>query len=85
MVFQKDKNNITGFSGCNNYFGMYSLDGDTIVFSKIGATKKYCNGISKKEKLFLNLLTTITNYRVTGNKTIELLNSNKEIIITLKP
>ncbi|WP_456382925.1 META domain-containing protein [Hydrogenimonas sp.] len=35
---------ISGFSGCNSYFGKVTLDGTSITFGPIGSTRKYCMG-----------------------------------------
>ncbi|WP_300365428.1 META domain-containing protein [Hydrogenimonas sp.] len=35
---------ISGFSGCNQYFGKSELTSTTISFGPIGSTRKYCMG-----------------------------------------
>jgi heat shock protein HslJ len=44
MRFDPDSARISGFSGCNRYFGTYTLDGDTpaIAFGAVGMTKMAC-------------------------------------------
>jgi heat shock protein HslJ len=32
----------TGFAGCNNFFGSYELDGASLTFGPIGATRMAC-------------------------------------------
>ena len=33
---------VTGFSGCNNFFGRYELDGSSLTFGPMGATRMAC-------------------------------------------
>ncbi len=33
-----------GFSGCNNFFGSYELDGALLKFGPVGATRMFCQG-----------------------------------------
>jgi len=35
---------ISGFGGCNNYFGKSELTSTSISFGPIGSTRKYCMG-----------------------------------------
>ena len=35
----------TGFSGCNNFFGSYELDGSSLKFGPVGATRMACPDI----------------------------------------
>ena len=42
--FDGDKQQATGFSGCNNFFGNYELSGHSLKFGDMGATRMYCEG-----------------------------------------
>ena len=33
---------VTGFAGCNNFFGSYELDGSSLTFGPMGATRMAC-------------------------------------------
>jgi heat shock protein HslJ len=57
--------NITGDSGCNNYFGAYTTSGIRgISIGPLGSTKMSCagNGIMNQENLYLQLLQKMTIY-----------------------
>ena len=43
----------TGFSGCNNFFGGYELDGESLKFGPIGATRRFCEGASGEVEMRL--------------------------------
>jgi heat shock protein HslJ len=36
------KKRVSGFSGCNNFFGGYELDGPSLKFGLIGSTRRAC-------------------------------------------
>lgn len=53
---------LTGYDGCNNYFGTYTLTGVTtpkgegMTIGDIGATKKYCATLASQEQEYLAIL-----------------------------
>jgi heat shock protein HslJ len=73
IIFNSD-GTLSGNTGCNNYFGSYTLTGETTKFGKsisisnIGSTKMYCADISENEMTYLNLLRTTMAYSITNNK-----------------
>jgi len=73
IIFNSD-GTLSGYTGCNNYFGSYTLTGETTKFGKsisisdIGSTKMYCADISDNEMSYLNLLRTTMAYSITNNK-----------------
>jgi heat shock protein HslJ len=62
---------LTGFGGCNNYFGSYTLTGQTTQYGKtisisdLGSTKMYCAETSDLELTYLNLLRQTKTYSIT--------------------
>ena len=42
IVFEASTNNVSGFGGCNSFFGTYTIDGNDISFGDIASSKKYC-------------------------------------------
>lgn len=51
----KDGNTIVGKGFCNSYFGNYEMNGDSIRFSNIVATKRFCGDISNESRFFKEL------------------------------
>jgi heat shock protein HslJ len=51
-----DDGKVNGFAGCNTYFGNYDIDGRTITFAAIGATRMHCEAAMELEQAFLKLL-----------------------------
>lgn len=69
FTLNEEENRITGFAGCNNFFGTYNLkDGDRISFSSLGATKMACPDSDFNESDFLEMFGLVDNYRITGDK-----------------
>lgn len=59
---------VTGFAGCNNFNGNYTLEkGNRIRFSKIAATKMACPHVVVKEFDFLQVFELADNFTVNGN------------------
>ena len=80
LSFDQATNKFTGFAGCNSFFGAYSIQDNTIKFSNIAASKKFCpNEIGTLENHFLKALNTTTHYSIKDN-TITL-SDNENILI----
>jgi heat shock protein HslJ len=73
ITFNND-GTLTGFGGCNNYFGSYTLTGQTSKFGKtitiggLGSTQMYCAETSDLELTYLNLLRSSMAYSITNDK-----------------
>lgn len=69
FVLKSEDNRMNGFSGCNNFFGAYSLqDGNQITFSSIGATKMACFDVKVNESDLFEVFNTADNYSINGNE-----------------
>jgi heat shock protein HslJ len=58
---------FTGNAGCNDYFGVYSVDGGLLSIGQLGSTENYClsaAGIMEFEQRYLSLLTETTRYNI---------------------
>lgn len=65
--------NVTGTTGCNNYFGPYKLDGGTIEVGLLGSTLMLCEGpVGAQETTFMAALPKATGWSVgsDGNLTL---------------
>jgi putative lipoprotein len=69
-----DDGTLSGFSGCNNYNGGYTLTGQTTEFGKtitigpLASTKKYCADTADLESKYLANLQNTKTYSITNNK-----------------
>jgi heat shock protein HslJ len=58
---------ISGNAGCNNYFGTYRADGNSLTFSEISFTEMFCgDGLMAEESAFLAALQEAATYKITG-------------------
>ncbi len=80
LVFDED-HGVSGSTGCNNYFGTYSSDGDTLTFSGLGATEAYCQDTSEQERWLLTALRNAATYTVDSRK-LELFDANGSRLLT---
>ncbi|MUU79825.1 META domain-containing protein [Winogradskyella endarachnes] len=68
ITFDIATNKVTGFAGCNSFFGNYTLEKSTLTFQNIGASKKFCAGTaSKTERQFLKALNSIDSFSISDN------------------
>jgi heat shock protein HslJ len=60
---------LGGTAGCNHYFGGYSLSGQALTVSEVGATKMVCDGgIMRQEQQFLSALQAATSFTIAGDQ-----------------
>jgi heat shock protein HslJ len=55
---------LSGFGGCNNLMGKYSLEGATISFPGVGSTKKFCESTRKIEDGFMGALRDANSFKL---------------------
>ena len=59
---------VSGIASCNNYFGAYEVDGDTITFGPVGTTLMACEpAFSDQEFAYLASLDAADTYAVDGD------------------
>ncbi|MBV7439879.1 META domain-containing protein [Weeksellaceae bacterium TAE3-ERU29] len=61
-----EENKISGFAGCNKFFGNYSAFNGKLIISNIGATKMACPQLDA-EGQYLSLLGKANRYEIKGN------------------
>ncbi|MDD3004543.1 META domain-containing protein [Flavobacterium sp.] len=63
FILTAKENNINGFSGCNRFFGSYTLEeGNRIRFSKLGSTMMACLDEYFNEREFLDIFDKADNF-----------------------
>lgn len=61
----KNDNTVSGFGGCNDFNGIYTLQDDNLKFGPMTSTRKSCGaGIGEQEYSYLTFLSTITNVKL---------------------
>lgn len=61
--FEEGKDDVKGYTGCNNFFGKYALSGDSVRLSKLGATKMMCPTIEQENQL-MGILERVDSYSI---------------------
>lgn len=61
--FEEGKDEVKGFTGCNNFFGKYELSGDSVSLSALGSTKMMCPIIEQENKL-MDILERVDAYSI---------------------
>ena len=65
--FNSKENRFSGFAGCNNISGTYSLTQDKIKFGPVLGTEMYCESRMEDERNFMIMFGTIIRYEIKGN------------------
>lgn len=61
--FEEGKPEVKGFTGCNNFFGKYELNGDNVRLSDLGSTRMMCPAIEHENK-FMAVLERVNAYSI---------------------
>ncbi|GAA4454033.1 META domain-containing protein [Rurimicrobium arvi] len=62
---------ISGFNGCNNYFGTIKVEGDKLFFKgPLGSTKMACDQVD--EQKFMSLINEVKTFKVADSNSLEL-------------
>jgi heat shock protein HslJ len=67
---------VSGNDGCNNFFGGYTLDGNSLKFGMLGSTRMACPQTKDFDMEFNKMISATTRYRITGDK-LELFENDK--------
>lgn len=82
---------MTGYDGCNNYFGTVTLPGTTtpkgsgMKISDIGSTKKYCANLASQEQQYLNILGKTAAYDIDGTSGLVLTGDMGDVLMYKRP
>lgn len=83
VFIQFETDRVNGQSGCNNYFGGYTVKGNSITFGKLGSTMMACNEESMAtERKFHDALEKANKFKVENN--VLKLYQDKELIAQFK-
>lgn len=80
IQFDAKENKLSGFAGCNNFFGSYDPENNQLDFSKMGLTRKMCPDMSI-ENDFINNMKSVTYYKIDNNQ-LMFYNKSDEILMT---
>ena len=77
-----DDGTVTGNSGCNEFGGGYTVEGDQITFEEIVSTLKLCDEpFMGQEEAMLQVLTDTATYQIDGS-TLTITNNDRVLVLT---
>lgn len=76
-------NKVSGFGGCNRFFGTYTLDGQKLTIGPLASTKKMCRDVMDAEHDFLSALQAVKTIDFNG-KSLKLKNEEEAVIRILQ-
>ena len=66
LILVPAENKLRGFAGCNQFLGRYEVNENSVRFTSVATTRKYCEGAMDQEQEFLRALETTTSYKIVG-------------------
>jgi putative lipoprotein len=57
---------LRGFAGCNQFLGRYAVEENSVRFTGVATTRKYCEGAMDQEQEFLHALEATSIYMIVG-------------------
>jgi putative lipoprotein len=79
LIFAAHEQRVSGSGGCNRITGGFDLDGDKLRLSRMAGTMMACPEGMEQERLFLQSLTKIDSYRISGDQ-LEMLDASSAVV-----
>jgi heat shock protein HslJ len=57
---------LRGFAGCNQFLGRYEVNENSVRFTGVATTRKYCEGTMDQEQEFLRALEATASFQIVG-------------------
>jgi heat shock protein HslJ len=80
LQFSEADHKVSGFGGCNRFFGNYEQTNATLKITGLGATKMYCQETMGVEDKYFKALQEIQSYTL-KDKQLSLMTENKVILV----
>jgi uncharacterized lipoprotein YbaY/heat shock protein HslJ len=66
LILRPPERQLSGFSGCNGFFGLYRADSRRLFFEKTGATMRACPNNPDLEQTFFKALKATEQFKIFG-------------------
>ncbi len=80
IEFDDKEKKVSGFAGCNNFFGVYESSNGQLNLNKMGLTRKMCPDMTV-ENAFINNLRSVSYYKIEDDK-LNFFNKDDELTIS---
>jgi heat shock protein HslJ len=68
LTLQPQQMRVTGYGGCNQMTGRYSLNGQKLTFSQVAGTMMACVHGMQEEQAFYKALTSTARWQIVGER-----------------
>ena len=82
VKFDTATNKVTGYAGCNNYCGSFSVSETNLTIGHLAMTRKFCSNTAELESRFAKTMTQVKRFEYLDNE-LHLKNSNEETVAVL--
>jgi len=79
LQFSETDHKVSGFGGCNRFFGSYEQTNSTLKITGLGSTKMYCQETMAVEDKYFKALQEVQSHSL-KQKALYLLDDNKVIL-----
>lgn len=79
MVLESQQSRVHGFSGCNNFSGSFTVQGNSLHFGQLISTQMMCIEAMEQEFSFLQTLSTSERFEIHG-EVLSIFNANGDVI-----
>lgn len=82
-----DEQNISGYSGCNNYYGQYTLtsvvlsNGKGISIQPLTSTMMFCADSANTETTYMQILQGASSYLVNTNQELSIMDESGNVLV----
>jgi heat shock protein HslJ len=83
FILNSETRRVIGSGGCNRLMGSYELNGDHLTFSQMAGTMKACRLGMETDKAFLQALTQVDTWKITGQR-LELMDASGKAITSFE-
>ncbi len=73
---------ISGYSGCNQFFGSLKVEENNLSFHQMGGTRKMCPDLTS-ENLFITTIPKVKSFTFKKDK-LQFLSESNEVLMELK-
>lgn len=79
LMLVPGENKLRGFAGCNQFLGRYDVKENSLRFTGVAATRKFCEGVMAQEQDFLSALEGTVSHKIVG-EALDLFDSNGKLL-----
>jgi len=73
------ENKLRGFAGCNQFLGRYDVEANSVRFTGVATTRKYCEGAMDQEQELLRALEATASHKIVG-EALDLYDANRKLL-----